>query len=344
MKFPAVEDIPDIETSRVNIKTLDPLLYSGVESVRFALRHRNNFKLKADYESELITFLRNQLALYSITHKSIRILLRRAYREPDKTLISDAASLVREQAEKLFIIALVLEDPPRWIRQYMRTGLKTDLVEFLVERDEHSDKPRYKEHLEERFPKYLKAGQRPPVPGQKTVTIASDFAMRGLRHNLEFPGAPDPVWYTKEIKKWKKKKKQPLWRFLRDYFDFPTPGRATGIIQRDELKPFLKRWHKEYIYICQYTHVSFGKTMLAALSEYKDWKHAEKVDIYGQKLAGRVLFTSHTAAASACALVAEALVNTYGAKNELRDYWKELYSRSLASKALWNLYIEKALT
>ena len=120
MKFPAVEDIPDIpdiETGRVNIKKLDPLLYDAVESMRFAVRQRNNFKIKSDYERELITFLRTQLRLFAITHKSIRILLRRAYREPDKTLIADAASLVREQIEKLFIGALALEDPHRWIRQ-----------------------------------------------------------------------------------------------------------------------------------------------------------------------------------------------------------------------------------
>lgn len=124
---------------------------------------------------------------------------------------------------------------------------------------------------------------------------------------------------------------------------FPTPGRAIGISEKKALKPFLIRWHKEYSYVCQYTHVAFGKTMLPALSEYKDWKHAEMVDNYGQKVAGRVLFTSHTAAASSCALIAEALIDTYGAKSQLREYWKQLYSRSLPSKALWKLYIEKAL-
>jgi len=84
--------------------------------------------------------------------------------------------------------------------------------------------------------------------------------------------------------------------------------------------------------------------MLAALSEYKDWRHAEGVDEYAKRLAARILFDSLTAAASACALMSEALVNTYGAKIEVRDYWKQLYSRSFPAKALWKLYIEKALT
>ena len=344
MKFPSVEDIPGIETSRMNINTIDPFLYSAVESVRFALKHRNNFKRKADYESELIGTLRIQLDLFAVTHKSIRILFRRAYREPDKRLLGDGASLVREQVEKIFIIALVLDNPPKWIRQYMRSALKTDLMEFLLERDEHSDKPRYKQQLKEDYPKYLKSGQRPVVPGQKPVTLVSYFAMRALKYDLEFPRGPEPHWFAKAIKKRKNGKKQKLKTYIRNYFDFPTPGRVIGIIKNQSMKPFLIRWHKEYAYICEYTHVAFGKMMLPSLAEYKDWKHADMVDKYGEKVAARVLFTSHTAAASACALITEALIRDYGAKTELRDYWQQLYSRSLPSKAFWKLYIEKSLT
>jgi hypothetical protein len=89
MKFPAVEDIPEIETSRVDIKKLDPFLYDALDATRFALRHWKNFKvMPPPYdESDLIAMLRTQMDLFAVTHKSIRILLRRAYREPDKRLI-----------------------------------------------------------------------------------------------------------------------------------------------------------------------------------------------------------------------------------------------------------------
>ena|SRR6266540_5961698 len=76
IKFPTVEDIPDIETSNVNIKILDSLLYGATESTRFALRHLNNFKVappKRD-ERDLIALLRMQLELFAVTHKSIRML------------------------------------------------------------------------------------------------------------------------------------------------------------------------------------------------------------------------------------------------------------------------------
>jgi hypothetical protein len=42
------------------------------------------------------------------THKSIRLLLREAQTDPDYA--SDAMSLVREQVEKVFVIALILDD------------------------------------------------------------------------------------------------------------------------------------------------------------------------------------------------------------------------------------------
>ena len=55
-------------------------------------------------ERDLIALLRMQLDLFAVAHKSIRMLLRKAYREPDKRLISDGASLVREQIEKLLYV------------------------------------------------------------------------------------------------------------------------------------------------------------------------------------------------------------------------------------------------
>jgi hypothetical protein len=346
MRFPAVEDIPDIESSRVNIKKLDPLLYDGVDATRFALRHWNNFKVMppSNEESDLIALLRVQLDLFAVTHKSIRILIRRAYRQPDKKLISDAASLVREQVEKLFIIALVLDNPARWIKQHLRSALKTDLVEFLVELDEHSDKPRYQEHLKQQFPEYLRNGQRPLVPGHKRVTIASDFAIRAMRYHLEI-GGPDPKWFKDAMKKLKSKKrrKQGLARYVSNYFDFPTPGQVLRLIKNQKLTLFLRRWHKEYSFICQYTHVALGKEMLAVLSEFKNRQSGQKLEKYSQALAGRVLFTSHNATASACAMVVAELVNTYGAKTKVREHWTQLHTRALPAKAFWNLYIKDLL-
>ena len=76
-----------------------------------------------------------------------------------------------------------------------------------MELDEHSDKPRYQEHLRLCFPAYLKAGLTIRVPGRKRVTVASDFAMRALHYQLEI-GGPDPRWFTDAMKRRKTKSKE----------------------------------------------------------------------------------------------------------------------------------------
>jgi len=75
----------------------------------------------------------------------------------------------------------------------------------------------------------------------------------------------------------------------------------------------------------------------------KSRQHADLLDKYALKLTSKLLFTSHSAAASACAIVVAALVHDYGTEKEVKEYWKELYTRALPAKAFWNLYIKQLL-
>jgi hypothetical protein len=74
------------------------------------------------------------------------------------------------------------------------------------------------------------------VPGRKRVTIASDFAMRAMSHLLEV-GGPNPKWFKDAMKKVKstKKRKQGLRMYVRNYFDFPTPGQVLRIMRNQKL-------------------------------------------------------------------------------------------------------------
>ena len=124
--YQPVEDVPDIETRRVDIRKRDPQLFSVLESTRFALHHQYNFRKATNQESSLISILRSQLLLYKTTHMSIRVILARAYRQKDYTLVPDAASLLREQVEKIYIIALFLDNPVKWITRYSRSAWRAD--------------------------------------------------------------------------------------------------------------------------------------------------------------------------------------------------------------------------
>src|SRR5438067_735479 len=97
-------------------------MVSVIDSTRFALRHRYNFKKQTNQESSLVFILRSQLLLYQTTHRSIRVILSRAYRAKDWSLVPDASSLLREQVEKIYIIALFIDNPAKWIMRYSRIG------------------------------------------------------------------------------------------------------------------------------------------------------------------------------------------------------------------------------
>ena len=342
MRYSPVEDVAGIETGRIDILKRDSQMLSVIQATSCALQHRDNFrKTITSQESSLIYILRSQLILYETTHRSMRVILGRAYRKKDYSLVSDASSLLREQVEKIYIVSLFLDNPTKWIMRYSRNGWRSDYERYLLELEEYGEIERHQEFLTKHFPEYLERTRRPRI-GKKIEIVVSDFAKRALKHKWDNPGDEKPAWFVKSQKR-KKKKFGRLRDYIKNYFDFPTPGRAAAEITNKPLRSFLFRWHKEYSSICQYSHVAFGKMLIPAMSEFKDWEHWEKTVINGKKLAEQTVFMSHIAAATSCALILNSLKNTYGARAELREFWQELYESSLPATAFWNMYIKNLL-
>jgi hypothetical protein len=341
MPYTAIEDVPGIETSAVDAKELDAMLYSVIDATRFALRHRYNFKKAVSDESALISILRSQLLLYKTTHKSIRTVLAKAYKDDDFTLIPDAASLVREQIEKIYIVAMFLDKPAHWWMRYSRSAWRQDYETYLLEQVEYSRIERHQEFLTKHYPEFLDKTQRIRI-GNKTETVVSDFAKRVLTYRWDNPGDERPAWFVASQRN-KKKKHKRLRDYIRAYFEFPTPGRAVSTIKKKKVKSLLYRWHKEYSMICEYSHVAFGKILIPTMSEYKDWRTAEKTDINGRKLAEKTIYLSLLSAATSCAFVVQSIKTNYGAKNELKDFWQVLYETSLPGKLFWEGYIKSML-
>lgn len=314
-------------------------------TTRIALEHRYNFKRTPEDQSELLNFLKHQLHIYASTHNSIHALLRYAIRRRYHAAVADAASLVREQIEKVFIIALVLNDSHRWIRQALRGAFRTDYEEYLLKMDEHGDNPRYQQHLKEEYPEMFEQLQRHRASVARTETIVSDYARRVLEYNWNNPRGANPPWFrqvrrgrTRSVREYRNVRE-----YIRYYFEFPTPGKAAGLIRNKALRRFLYRWHKDYSFICQYSHVALGKAILPVMSREKHVEAVEKTQIYSQFLMERIIFTSFTSAASACTLIVLRLRDSYGAKPYLKEFWKQLYESSLHSKAIWNIYPKKYL-
>jgi hypothetical protein len=163
----------------------------------------------------------------------------------------------------------------------------------------------------------------------------SKLAERVVKYYFNNPGGPKPTWL---------KRKGSVRDYLRDYFEFPTPGKAAGNIESPDVKSFLYRWHKEYQYLCEYSHVSLGKMVLQTMSGFKDVRSAEKVETLGTKHAERAMFISYTAAASSCAQITKLLSESYGETDQLRSFWDQLQNSSLLSKALWEMHIKNLLS
>ncbi len=332
LPFAPIADIADINTHKIDVRKVDAVMYHVLVDTRFTLLHAANLKKHTYYDKELLSFLKGQLALFATTYKTIRIILRDVYRKEEYQSVADAASLAREQVEKVFVLAVALDNPKKWIRQYLRSSWRTDYETYLLRIEEHGALDRHREHLEEHYPEYLERGQRSPLG--RGETIVSNLAKRVVLFNWNYPGAKKPTWL---------KRRGSVIDYLRDYFEFPTPGKAARKFRNRKLRRFLFRWHREYARFSEYTHVALGKSVLPTMSEQKDMESAIKAEIYGKKLSEEIVFTSYCAAASACALILNAVDEDYGAKNKLRDFWKQLYDSSLLARPFWDMYIKDVL-
>src|SRR5438552_18866809 len=88
--------------------------------------------------------------------------------------------------------------------------------------------------------------------------------------------------------------------YLREYFEFATPGRGMKHIKDATLKRFLFRWHKEYIGLSQYTHVTMTKIGFAEMLKAKDMASQDPIKVYAIDRAITAINISYTAAATAC--------------------------------------------
>jgi hypothetical protein len=332
MGYDPVDDIPGIEKHSTNIKTFDLWMFKIIEATRFTLKHPSNLKISCGYNHELLSLLDSYLILYKLTHRSLRLLLGHAYRKKDWATIADATSLGREQVEKIFNIALVLSDPDKWVRQSLRSSFKTDYEEILLEAEENANNPRFQEFLTKHAPEFLEKIRRPPRTAKNQTILVSKLAMRVVKFNWDNPGSKKPAWL---------KYKGGISDYLRDYFEFPTPGKAAKKIHDPNLRRFLFRWHKEYAFMSQYAHAAVGKMTLPLTAERKHFKAQERAEIFGKKLAGRTIVISQISIATSCILILEAVKNSYGARSELQVFWEKLAGMALPAKALWNMYVHQ---
>jgi hypothetical protein len=334
LPYSPVEDIPNIHKVAIRAKKSDASMRSIINSTRYTLNNPSNLKKASDYKREVSGLLRDQLLMFSITHSSIREIVKGAYRHKIYPIVGDALSLAREQVEKVFIIASLLDNPNKAFKKYLRASWKTKYEEYLLQTEEHSENERFNAFLSETLPKRLENLRHYRNSRGRRKILVSKFAIRVLKFNWNNPGAKNPPWF---------KRKGGIQGYIRDYFEFASPGRSARNIKDQALRRFLYRWHKEYTFLSQYTHVTVGKMIFAHMSQQKDLNSQEPIKDYSERFAIRAVHTSYTATAAACAIALNGVSNTFGADKELKEFWEQLIGFSLLSKALWNMHIKGLL-
>lgn len=331
--YQPVEDIPNLHKAKISGSKSDALIRELLSSTRFALTNPSNLKKPSDYKKPIAEILINQLLMFSVTHYSIRVVIAAAEKYKQYSLVGDALSLAREQVEKVFIVASLLDNPNRNFRQYLRSSWKTEYEKFLLDKEEHKENERFKEFLSDTTPKRLERMRRNQFVKSRKDVLVSKLAMRVLKFSWENPGERNAPFL----------KKGTVYNYMKEYFDFATPGRSARKIADPALRTFLYRWHKEYVALSQYTHVTMRKLMFANMVQEKGMAAQVRIKEYGTEGAIRAIHTSYTAAATACVLVLNEVSNHYGAKDEARQFWDQLIGFSLFSKALWKMYIKDVI-
>jgi hypothetical protein len=333
--YEPVEDIPDLDKKKSNALKTDQAMRDLLNSSRFTLKHPSNLRQSSNYKKPITEVLINELFMFGITHYSIREVVSAAERNNQYALMGDALSLAREQVEKVFITASLFDNPNPSFRQYLRSSWKNEYEKFLLDREEHKENERFREFLSSSMPKRLERMRRNSIIKSRNDVLVSKYAIRVLRFNWNNPGAKNPLWFKQT------RKNSNVYNYVRNYFEFATPGRSAARIKDESLRRFLYRWHKEYAALSQYTHVTMRKLAFAEMIQTKNMAAQKRIREYGIECATRAIYTSYTAAASPCALVLNGVSNHYGAKAELKQFWEQLRGFSLFSKAFWNMYIKE---
>src|SRR5262245_16359284 len=204
----------------------DELLRNAVNRCSIELRSVNSLS------SETRNLIADLLTAFRFTHRSIRLLVGQYEREME--LSSDALSLAREQVEKIFVLALIIDDPVMWIQAYLKDGWKKKYEYFLLDREENQNLPDHVEFLTNIGPRLIEEG--------RVINGITNDEMAAIEFRFLNPGKELP---------------QNLMGKLIE--DFPTPGVAKEQIKDAALKNALKRWHLEYRLICGYNHVGMDK-------------------------------------------------------------------------------------
>lgn len=299
----------------INAEEIDDLVTRVVHPL--AIAYERSEDLGATFRHLMADELRQFLG----THKSIRLLMKS--REENPSALSDAMSLAREQIEKVFAVALLLEDPESWTVRYLKDDWRRHYERYLLDLDERSDLNKHKEFLH---------GYAANSMEQERIVIGIS---EKEKEYVELKYRNDP----------KAKASPELKEASKAMAYFPTPGRVIKEISDACVENMLRRWVREYGYFSGYSHAMFRKLMPAYIYRNSKLTTLQTEKVIDTEYA-QAVWVSYLAITTACAMVAsKKLVRGDGSSQavgdvdtlvKLADLWERMREGALLGQALWN--------
>ena len=235
-------------------------------------------------------------------------------------------SLVREQVEKIFVITILLDDPDKWMPICFKDDWRRFYkYNFLVLEEERKYLSRFQVDREKR---------EKILENLTALAQMSDSEKELIEHKHLRPGETKPAHLAGvEVPK------------------FPTPAEAVGNIADASIREYLVRWHKEYEFLCGYSHVGLDKLQITALWYTKNnISEEDKWAFLSKEILIPAVSTSYVAAASACT-ESWRYLKRYDSDLSKSDtfleailsLWDDLRNQSLLGIVFWDIHAKDVL-
>lgn len=294
------------------------------------------FERSEDLSSSFRHLMSDMLRQFLGTHQSIRLLIKS--REENPSGLADAMSLAREQVEKVYAVALLLEDPDGWTERYLKDSWRKSYERHLIDAHERHALSRYAESLEQHSKALHQERTRLGITDQEEEFVEWSFE--------NIPGASGKGRQTPKHLK----------NAAKSIATFPTPGATIKKVSSDSLKAALVRLYREYSYLCDYSHSGFSKLLPGYMEGHMNLTPAEKQKVIDTEYAQSIML-SYLSAGIACAEGAtrDLLRGRTGSSGppksvadpdllvKLSNTWDTLEESSLIGRSLYKMRVRKIL-
>jgi hypothetical protein len=227
-------------------------------------------------------------------------------------MCADALSLAREQIEKVFLVALLLDDPETWINRYLKDDWKRMYRKYLHDKDWLEVIPRIKTFID-----------------SNTVRFLEDFRKRAEVDDSQQEGV--------EFEFYNRGKKLPSHLQSSYISRFPVGQGAIKKIKDSQVRQFLERWYREYEDFSGYSHVLMDKISVVESAKNLRNEAKDRKNNYFLNIIVPSLMASWISTASACTELFRLVPTDIDLLGSLTKYWEELRRGSLLAKHVWKI-------